>query len=272
MKKTNSNEINKIKYCDICGISSNEKIIRRGYGKTLCSKHYNQIYRNGKITDSSSETIQDKNKVINKGLYSEIIIHNFNKTIYYHVLVDTKNIEKLLKYKWCIMTFRNNNYVGTKIKNKTVYMTQIIMNHFGSEYYIDHINRNTLDNRECNLRIVKPVTNGQNIEHVKPKQLKNGKWNASVIRFSKQYNIGTFKTKEEAEVAIDLFYKEFANNELELLKQYSDEPHYKNIRKTISGKWCVSFTRNNKKKQIALCKTIEEAIAIRDNFLLNEKA
>jgi len=59
--------------------------------------------------------------------------------------------------------FLNNGYVGRKheTKNSYIYLHREVMNP-PKGLWVDHINRNKLDNRSCNLRLVTPQENALN--------------------------------------------------------------------------------------------------------------
>jgi hypothetical protein len=91
---------------------------------------------------------------------------------------------------------------------------------------IDHINRNKMDNRKCNLRITNKQLNGINrgcninnrIGHKGIQQCKNGKFVARIVRNGKDIYIGCFKELKDAitareEKEVELF-GEFAYKEL----------------------------------------------------------
>lgn len=74
---------------------------------------------------------------------------------------------------------------------------------------MDHINRNGLDNRKSNLRIVDHMTNMANNKHTGVKKVKSGRFQASCTRNYKTIYIGTFDTFDEAVAARAEFIKNY---------------------------------------------------------------
>lgn len=79
---------------------------------------------------------------------------------------------------------------------------------------IDHINRDTHDNRIDNLRVVNRSENllNKGLDSRNTSGVKNvswdaqrGKWVAQLRRSGKQFNLGRFSTKHEAEAAVRNF-------------------------------------------------------------------
>jgi hypothetical protein len=77
----------------------------------------------------------------------------------YHSIIDFEDGEKVKKYSWHI----TSGYLGTAIvdngKRKELFLHNLIMNKLtfegkGQLETVDHINRNRLDNRKKNLRII----------------------------------------------------------------------------------------------------------------------
>ena len=86
---------------------------------------------------------------------------------------------------------------------------RFILKEFGKNH-VDHINGDTLDNRECNLRIVTPAQNAMNKRKRKKtsSKYKGVKWNkrtgvyeAKICHQYKDYYLGSFKTEKEAALA-----------------------------------------------------------------------
>lgn len=82
---------------------------------------------------------------------------------------------------------------------------------------IDHINRNTLDNRRSNLRVVTRSQNKANANQYRNNtsgfvgvyfQSRSGKWQASIPVGGHNRYLGTFKTSTEAAVARDAAARE----------------------------------------------------------------
>ena len=132
-------------------------------------------------------------------------------------IVDDEDYSDLIKYKWQY----NNGYAKRGIN--TIRMARQIMNATPLQE-VDHINRNKLDNRRENLRI---VTRGQNVRNIfkrkdSPNKFKGihyikakNKWIARIQINGKRISSGYFLTEEEAAKRYDelakKYHKEFAS-------------------------------------------------------------
>ena len=81
-----------------------------------------------------------------------------------YALVDNKDYESLNKFKWCFAAnyYGYGGYAVRRADGKVVRMHRIIIDAKKKEE-VDHINRNKLDNRRRNLRIVSHSENMYNI-------------------------------------------------------------------------------------------------------------
>ena len=153
------------------------------------------------------------------------------------VIVDDEDFDYLNQFYWYLGT---NGYAYRRIKTKVgetqhkqamhrEIMKEIISKSENKKLCIDHINRNKLDNRKENLRLVtqsinclngsKRSTNKSGIIgvcqcHKKSRIKKDGSrtiwvaWQATVVVNYKQKHLGYFKTKESAAIARQKYMKD----------------------------------------------------------------
>ena len=122
-----------------------------------CQKHYWQLWKHGKVF----RTIYDEQEIVNKNDYSIIIIRDKNGEEIAQVKIDTEDVDKIKKYKWC----RNSNgyIIGNFSRNKKILIHRYIMDVLeDTNVVVDHINHDILDNRKCNLRICSISENNMN--------------------------------------------------------------------------------------------------------------
>ena len=118
------------------------------------------------------------------------------------ILCDIEDWEKLKYYRW----YKNMyGYAESNDENhKKIKMHKVIIGNVGN-MIIDHINRNKLDNRKCNLRVVTKKANGLNRDLRKENtsgyagvsEVDTG-WKATITENGKNINIGIFSTKKRA--------------------------------------------------------------------------
>ena len=106
------------------------------------------------------------NTIILKETHVELII-NSPKYGIKTVLIDLDDVNKVKKFKWFIRPenkIKNRFYIETFIYNKNKKMLKLhrYITNCPDDLVVDHINRNTLDNRKCNLRICTHLENMQN--------------------------------------------------------------------------------------------------------------
>lgn len=125
------------------------------------------------------------------------------------VLIDKEDWDKIKNIKWCLKKDKENFYVHGVIEGKRKNFKMILLHRLITNatpgQIIDHINRNTLDNRKCNLRIVTFQQNSYNTRIFKNNTsgykgvYKSGKkWVAKIRYNNKLIHIGSFNTKESA--------------------------------------------------------------------------
>lgn len=131
-------------------------------------------------------------------------------------VVDDEDADSLSGWKWSARTSRWGPYAVRAEtedgKNRYIYMHRVIVGAISGQV-VDHINRNTLDNRKENLRICTTTQNAQNAKShsdsvspykgVSPNSKKGKPWVSQICIRGKQTRLGVFNTQEEAARAYD---------------------------------------------------------------------
>lgn len=203
--------------CKICDIEGCDKEV---FAKGLCSKHYSQIRRHGKILEQTSRS---SNKIVVHEDFVEIYLNDIHSNIIGAAIIDLEDLQYIEGYKWHAKEERNgfiyarNNQVGPLHRYILSKYSQL-----EEGRVVDHIDHNTLNNRKSNLRI---CTNQQNVTNSRvPKNNKSGykgvywcssrqKWQAQVTINNKTKYIGRYNNLEDAiearKKAEDEYYGEF---------------------------------------------------------------
>jgi hypothetical protein len=197
------------KICGICGLNEKDANVRfvrsRKFQMMLCNKHYLQMQRDG---ETKKRTKRDPNTFIIKDDYCEIILYNIKSEEVGRALIDLEDIARCKKYKWTLNNRGyafNSNYVG-------------LLHHFILDFeynkkeniVTDHINRNRLDNRKRNLRLIHESKNHSNISLKSNNtsgvmgvyKIKNRpSWEAFIAIDGNRISLKSYKTKKEAIIA-----------------------------------------------------------------------
>lgn len=191
--------------CEICG--ETEKIAtktkRNKFGMVLCKRHYKQMTRHGHIL---KRTIYDKNTIVLDGNTAKIELYNKMGDCIAEAIIDADDIERVVDLKW---TLNDNNRNYVKNIKHGIYIHRLIANAKDGDI-VDHIDRNPLNNRKNNLRLVSSSQNSQN----KSLQVNNtsgfigvywisekNKWRAEIQINGESKSLGYFHEKNEAIIA-----------------------------------------------------------------------
>lgn len=124
--------------------------------------------------------------------YKIIKIYNKNKEVVAKTTVDECNFTRLSKYNWHL----SNGYAEN---NKDEFMHRILLPNCPKGYCRDHINRNRLDNRMCNLRIISVRDNAVNMSGKGVSfEKQTNKWEAYLWINYKKIRLGRFVKKSDA--------------------------------------------------------------------------
>jgi hypothetical protein len=115
-------------------------------------------------------------------------------------IIDTSDIRKVKNLYWAI----KEGYVRNRATNQ--YLHNYLLDRKASQVkVVDHINKNTLDNRKVNLRVVSHSVNMfnsynsiKNTSGFKGVSKHSCGWRAYITLDYTRINLGTFKTREEA--------------------------------------------------------------------------
>lgn len=144
-----------------------------------------------------------------------------NKNSHSEILLDPEDKDLLLLHAWTID--KSNGYVkayrrgaGRRGSNRNVYLHHFIGKRLGLVGRIDHINRNRLDNRRCNIRIATQAENNRNKSLGRRNKTGylgvsihfSGKFLATVVIRRKQHYVGLFNSAKEAAIARDRIAKQ----------------------------------------------------------------
>lgn len=155
----------------------------------------------------NKEMLYQKNKKYNEynlvDNYYEVSTFNGEK-----FLIDKEDYDLVHKYCWFVFNSKSGKYIASHepCSSKSLFLHRMIMN-CPDDYFVDHINHNTLDNRKNNLRI---VSKSQNAMNARVRCDNNSgytgvywsaykeRWIAKIAKEGKDYYLGSYKNKEEA--------------------------------------------------------------------------
>jgi uncharacterized membrane protein YiaA len=123
--------------------------------------------------------------------------------------VSPADAEAVLRHSWHAHPARRTTYAATKVRGKGFYMHRLIMGVTERFAFVDHIDRDGLNNERENLRVCTPAQNLAN--SVKREKrigrrgvwVDMGRWMARIVINKKGFYLGAFATEHEAGIAYD---------------------------------------------------------------------
>lgn len=231
-------KLKRIKLCKICG----KEVLKLKLG--MCRKHYEQYHKFGIVLDNNPRTVWDDNEIRTYDSYGEIDTYTNTGEVQNTFKFDLEDIKYLMNHKWRT-TFKGKQKSPYLVTGKTIYFHRLVMGNPIRE--VDHINRDTTDNRKINLResfrtqqlantrLRIDNTHGiKGVYFIKRKfNHKNG-WKAEIAIGKKRFQSKYFETKEEAAYMRYLYEQHFyktigINNSKEVLELIQKLPIDKKI-------------------------------------------
>lgn len=190
------------------------------------------------------------------------------------VFVDEEDCEKVIEKKWYLHKgyAAKNRYVKGK-KVGTIFLHHFILGTNPSEYVVDHINRNRLDNRKINLRVITQQQNSFNRgpnKNKKSSKFKGVYWSkekelwVSFVKINGVMNhVGYFISETEAAAAYNAKAKElfglyaWLNEVPEDTKWWrkrvftrKGSSSYRGVTEQRKGRWQARLTVNGKRTSL----------------------
>lgn len=202
--------------CEVC--KSTHKVEKFNNVVYLCSKHYKQMYRHGKIF---KRTVFDANEIIIYNEWAEILLYDKYGNIRNTTKISLDKVDVVKCYKW----HKSGAYVASVSNGKSILLHRLITG-ANINQVVDHISHDKFDNRDCNLRVCTHQQNSFNCKTQKNNlsgtpgvsyRSNKGKWRAYIMIDRKQVNLGHYLNKQDAinarKVAERKYFGEFMYKE-----------------------------------------------------------
>lgn len=190
--------------CEVDGCNTTKNVSRsKKYNMALCGKHCAQLDMYGKIF---ARTVFDKNEIVTSGDITAITLYDGKNIEIGKTVINTRHLDLVINHKWRLST---QGYIMTTVDGKVILLHRLITGAKEGEV-VDHINHQTLNNLDENLRVCSRQENGRNSKLNKNntsgitgvtwhKSAK--KWHAQIMVSRKTISLGLFVNINDAIVA-----------------------------------------------------------------------
>lgn len=254
--------------CEVCGLTRAEsQYVRyiKEFEKVLCNKHFLHLKRFGRIID---RTTKDRNQFVLYEDYAEICLYNKDGVEISRTKIDLDDVERCRPLKWRILLGKfRTPYVGS-YKDGKFFSLHVFLMGKKEGCVIDHINRDGLDNRKCNLRFVNASENSQNNwgKHVS-RDKRNGKFIVEITKYGIRYRKAGFKTQEEAVAYRDKLMNDLDKKREELRQDFDCLGERLPHTVFCNSGWRAEISENGQTKMLGTFRTQEEAHAFAVEYL-----
>lgn len=131
--------------CECSVENCHNKVMAKG----LCSKHYSQLRRYGKIFKYSSRDKTNHIEILED--HAEIFLIDKNNEICAKALIDLDDVDKVKNIKWHRSELQRNTYYCLSNNPKWKRIHRLIMGVTNKDIVVNHINHNGLDNRKSGV-------------------------------------------------------------------------------------------------------------------------
>ncbi|KYG38152.1 HNH endonuclease [Bacillus gaemokensis] len=221
----NKDKLREARQCSVCGKDESASKVFKGdkFGyKYLCKKHYDQMSVYGKILERTSDSQYTNSEIKTDEDTVYITLKNRRYEKIGTAMVDIKDLSAVKDKRW---SMNKDGYVVTRVSGELKFLHHIIANPSSiKNIVVDHEDRNKLNNKRSNLRVIEKQKNHMNHSGYKnnksgftgvSQNKKNGKWIARIHINKKPTQIGTFDKIDDAiearlKAELEHYGKEFA--------------------------------------------------------------
>ena len=158
----------------------------------------------------------ENNSIAIKDDYAEFIVVSPKYGVVIS-LIDIEDIPLIKKHKWYVRNNQGVFYI-VRMKDKSTIRLHRVLTNCPKSMVVDHINRNSLDNRKYNLKITTQTENAKNRKFLTDhpnvyKRKDNGKYQAMIRINGKNTSGGCYFDIEEAKKAAKELRRKYMRGE-----------------------------------------------------------